>query len=161
MFAPDQRFQVHSRLPLATVERVVSARMEPTRVKGNAQPAVFNRQVAMYLAKHISGWSTPRVGKFHNGRHRSTVLWALKHIAAMRTLHPEVDGLISALTEEIRYHGRKDFENGYSCWADKIARLHRISALGTIDVEPSAMKEPSAIQPPSAPTPSTGVIDIN
>lgn len=114
MFAPDQRFQVHSRLPLATVERVVSARMEPTRVKGNAQPAVFNRQVAMYLAKHISGWSTPRVGKFHNGRHRSTVLWALKHIAAMRTLHPEVDGLISALTEEIRYHGRKDFENGYS-----------------------------------------------
>jgi Bacterial dnaA protein helix-turn-helix len=102
MFAPDRRHQSLSRVPLATIDRVVSARLGPTRVKGNAQPAAFNRQVAMYLAKHVGDWSLPRIGKFYNGRHHTTVLWAVKHIGAMRTSNSEVDGLVSALTEEIR-----------------------------------------------------------
>ena len=65
----------------------------------------------MYLAKHVGGWSTPRIGKSYNGRHHSTVLWAVRRIEAMRTLHPEVDELISALTEEIRTQGGKAFES--------------------------------------------------
>jgi hypothetical protein len=146
-------------VPLATGDRVVSARLGPTRVKGNAQPAVFNRQVAMYLAKHVGGWSTPRIGKFYNGRHHSTVLWAVGRIEAMRTLHPEVDELVSALTEEIRTQGGKAFQSVSSRGADRAARLRRISTLGTIDVEPSAMKQPATIQPASAPRPPRGVID--
>ena len=48
----------YRRLSLATIDAAVSARLGPTRVQGNAQPACFNRQVAMYLAKHVAGWST-------------------------------------------------------------------------------------------------------
>jgi hypothetical protein len=102
MFALDHKHQSLSRVPLATIDRIVSARLGPTRVKGNAQPAAFNRQVAMYLAKHVGDWSLPRIGKFYNGRHHTTVLWAVKRIGAMRTHDPEVDKLVSALTEEIR-----------------------------------------------------------
>ncbi len=102
MFAPDRRHQSLSRVPLATIDRVVSVRLGPTRVKGNAQPAAFNRQVAMYLAKHVGDWSTPRIGKFYNGRHHTTVLWAVKRISTMRTRDPELDGLLSVLTQEIR-----------------------------------------------------------
>ena len=50
------------RIPLATIDKVVAARLGQTRVNGNAQPAVFNRHIAMYLAKHVGGWSTTRIG---------------------------------------------------------------------------------------------------
>ena len=62
----------------------------------------------MYLAKHVGGWSTPRIGKFYNGRHHTTVLWAVKRIEAMRMYNPELEGLVSALTEEIRSQGEHD-----------------------------------------------------
>ena len=60
------------RIPLAIIDHVVSARLGQTRVQGNAQPTVFNRQIAMYLAKHVGGWSTTRIGRFYNGRDHST-----------------------------------------------------------------------------------------
>jgi hypothetical protein len=43
------------RLSLAAIDAAVSARLGPTRTLGNAQPACFNRQVAMYLARHLGG----------------------------------------------------------------------------------------------------------
>ena len=103
MFAPKpQQFQLSPRIPLATIDDTVSARLGTTRVSGNAQPAVFNRQVAMYLAKHVCSWSTTRIGKFYNGRHHSTVCYALKRIEALRQAHPDIDALLTNLTEEIR-----------------------------------------------------------
>jgi hypothetical protein len=159
MIALNPRRQTFSRIPLASIDRIVSDRLGPTRVKGNAQPAAFNRQVAMYLAKHVGGWSTPRIGKFYNGLHHTTVLWAVQRIEAMRTCDPEVDGLISALTEEIRHQAGKGFQSSSSPWTDRAARLLQISTLATIDVEPSAMKQPSTIQPSSAPPPTTAAID--
>jgi chromosomal replication initiation ATPase DnaA len=72
------------RIPLATIDRVVVARLGQTRVSGNAKPAVLNRQIAMYIAKHIGGWSTTRIGIFYNGRDHSTVCYALKRVCALR-----------------------------------------------------------------------------
>jgi hypothetical protein len=103
MFAPEfQPLQTLFRVPLATIDRIVSDRSGTTRVQGNAQPAVFNRQIAMYLAKHVGGWSTTRIGKFYNGRHHTTVLWALKRIERLRAIDSRIDGLLSSLTEAVR-----------------------------------------------------------
>lgn len=157
MVAANPRLQMLSRVPLASIDRIVSARLGTTRVKGNAQPAAFNRQVAMYLAKHVGGWSTPRIGKFYNGRHHTTVLWVVQRIEAMRMYNPELDGLVSELTEEIWSQGETRFESGSFRWADRAAHLRGISALGTIEVETNAMKQP--IRPASAPLLPTGVID--
>jgi Bacterial dnaA protein helix-turn-helix len=99
MLAPEER---RPRIPLATIDAAVSARLGTTRVTGNAQPAVLNRQVAMYLAKHVGGWSTTRIGKFYNGRDHSTVCYAVKRIDALREAEPEVDALLTNLTDEIR-----------------------------------------------------------
>jgi hypothetical protein len=116
VFAPEE-VQVKScrRIPLAILDQVVSARLGQTRVEGNAQPAVFNRQIAMYLAKHVGGWSTTRIGGFYNGRDHSTVCYALKRVAALREDDPEVDCLVSSLAAEIRTsepkgNGRTDAE---------------------------------------------------
>ena len=103
MFVPNRGgFRLPSRVPLMTIDDTVSAHLGTTRVSGNAQPAVFNRQVAMYLAKHVGGWSTTRIGKFYNGRDHSTVCYALKRIEALREADPETDTLLTNLTDEIR-----------------------------------------------------------
>src|SRR6516165_8183465 len=103
MFAPKpQRLQLAPRIALAIIDATVSAHLGTTRVTGNAQPAVFNRQVAMYLAKRVGGWSTTRIGKFYNGRDHSTVCYALKRIDALREADPRIDGLLSSLIEGVR-----------------------------------------------------------
>ena len=106
MFEVDRdHVQSVPRVSLAKIDGVVSARLGTTRVAGNAQPAVFNRQIAMYLAKHVGGWSTTAIGRFYNGRDHSTVCYALKRVEALREIDPDVDGLLAALVNEIRSVG--------------------------------------------------------
>ena len=76
------------RLSLAAIDAAVSARLGPTRTLGNAQPACFNRQVAMYLARHLGGWSTTVIGRFYNGRDHSTVCYGIQRIEALRENDP-------------------------------------------------------------------------
>jgi len=102
MFTPDiAAFHTLPRV-LSTIDAILSARLGTTRVKGNAQPAVLNRQIAMYLAKHVGGWSTTAIGKFYNGRHHTIVLWALHRIDRLRAHHPRIEGLLFSLTQEIQ-----------------------------------------------------------
>jgi hypothetical protein len=89
------------RISLARINDVVSAHLGPTRVPGNAQPAAFNRQIAMYLAKHVSGWSTTVIGRFYNGRDHSTVCYALQRVEALRESSPEIDCLLSHLKAQL------------------------------------------------------------
>jgi hypothetical protein len=84
-----------------TIDKLVAARLGQTRVQGNAQPDVFNRQIAMYLAKHVGGWSTTRIGRFYNGRDHSTVCYAVKKIEVLRNSHPQVEELLATLEGEI------------------------------------------------------------
>src|SRR3569833_202958 len=99
----------YRRLPLAEIDAVVSARLGPTRIQGNAQPACFNRQVAMYLAKHVAGWSTTMIGRFYNGRDHSTVIHGIQRIEAHRESDPDLDTLLSELRDQItRKHHTND-----------------------------------------------------
>jgi Bacterial dnaA protein helix-turn-helix len=94
--------QGSNRIALARIDAVVSARLGPARVRGNANPAAFNRQVAMYLAHRVGGWTTTRIGRFYNGRDHSTVCYAIKRIQMLRDSNPEITGLVSSLTQELR-----------------------------------------------------------
>jgi Tfp pilus assembly protein PilN len=91
------RLITSSRIPLARIDSVVSAHLGETRVKGNAQPAAFNRQVAMYLAQEIGGWSKRAIGQFYNNRDHSTVYYAVKRIEYLRETNSEMDSLLSEL----------------------------------------------------------------
>jgi hypothetical protein len=102
MPAPNGSSFCTGRVALADIDSVVSARLGPARVTGNAQPAAFNRQVAMYLAKHVGGWSTVKIGKFYNGRDHSTVCHSISRIEGLREEASEVDGLITLLAREIQ-----------------------------------------------------------
>src|SRR4030095_3280219 len=89
------------RIPLAHIDSVVAAQLGPARVRGNAQPALFSRQVAMYLAKHIGGWSTTQIGRFYNGRDHSTVCHAVRKVQSLRATDARISALIDVLAAEL------------------------------------------------------------
>jgi hypothetical protein len=89
------------RLRLADIDAAVAARLGPTRVLGNSQPACFNRQVAMYLAKYVGGWSTTIIGRFYNGRDHSTVCYGIQRIQSLRENDPEMDALLTDLRRQL------------------------------------------------------------
>lgn len=98
-FAPD--LTRRRRISLAEIDAVVSARLGATRGLGNSQPACFNRQVAMYLAKTVGGWTTTVIGRFYNGRDHSTVCYGIQRIEALRDGDPDIDALITSLRNQL------------------------------------------------------------
>jgi hypothetical protein len=90
-----------NRIALARIDALVCARLGRARIRGNAQPAAFNRQVAMYLAHRVGGWSTTRIGRFYNGRDHSTVCHAIKRIQALRDSNAELERLLCSLIQEL------------------------------------------------------------
>lgn len=91
------------RIPLARIDALVSAHLGPARVDSKEQPSVFNRQVAMYLAKQVGGWSTTAIGRFYNGRDHSTVCYSIQRVKALRQINQEVDQLLSTLEKALLY----------------------------------------------------------
>ena len=115
-FAPEPLWQ--NRISLAEIDTVVSAKLGPTRTLGNAQPACFNRQVAMYLAARLGRWSTTVIGRFYNGRDHSTVCHGIQRIEALRESDAEVDALLSELkTRLMESSGKMQQQNVSEMWA--------------------------------------------
>jgi len=86
------------RVSLSRIEQVVAAHLGPGRVPGNAAGPCFSRHISMYLAKHVGHWSLSQIGKFYNGRHHTTVLYAIEKIEALRKRDEAVDALLDVLT---------------------------------------------------------------
>lgn len=85
-------------LSLEQIEAKVSTYLGTDRVAGNREGPCFSRQVSMYLAKHVCGWSTPRIGKCHNDSHHTTVLHAIRKVEQMRHTDESMDALVLMLT---------------------------------------------------------------
>ena len=87
-------------------------------MQGNQPGPCFSRQVSMYLAKNVGGWSTTRIGRFYNGRHHTTVLHAIAKIERLRKNDESVDALIEVLTAvlspRMEGHFSDRFEPGWS-----------------------------------------------
>lgn len=90
------------RLSLEQIEATVADHLGNGRVPGNQAAACLSRQVSMYLAKNIGGWSTTRIGRFYNGRHHTTVLHAIEKIERLRETDESLDALIEVITAELR-----------------------------------------------------------
>jgi hypothetical protein len=89
-------------IALQQIEDTVAMHLGSGRVPGNKQDKCFSRQVSMYLAKHVGGWSTPQIGRFYNGRHHTTVLHAIGKIERLRKQDASVDALLEVLSGDLR-----------------------------------------------------------
>ena len=89
------------RLSLEQIEATVADHLGNGRVSGNQSAPCLSRQVSMYLAKNVGGWSTTRIGRFYNGRHHTTVLHAIEKIDRLRQTDESLDALIEVITAEL------------------------------------------------------------
>jgi hypothetical protein len=94
-----RKLLVDGRIPPTTIDRIVAENLGPARIRSRTQPEALFRQIAMYLAKHVGGWSTTRIGKFYNGRDHSTVCHAIARVQELRKADADMDALIRSLAQ--------------------------------------------------------------
>lgn len=104
---------------LPQIETTVSAYLGPGRVPGNKHGECFSRQISMYLAKHVGGWSTPQIGRFYNGRHHTTVLYAIEKVERLRKQEPSIDALLEVLSGDLRPTSECDSPSRPLAWSNK------------------------------------------
>ncbi len=106
---------------LGEIESAVSGQLGPGRVTGNELGPCFSRQISMYLAKHVCGWSMVKIGRSYNGRHHTTVLYAVQKVQRLRFEGESIDALIEVLTAALREDvGRNPVKSVAPCRVDLI-----------------------------------------
>jgi len=92
------------------------------------------------LAKHVGGWSLPKIGRFYNGRHHTTVLYAIRKIEKLRKTDQTFDALLDVLTAALLSEGRmyeagKAVSPAHTELIDAIAErvIHRLKEMPTVD----------------------------
>ncbi len=76
-------------------------RLVEIKAKNNSRAIVYPRQIAMYLAKHLTEASLPEIGRQFGGKHHTTVLHSVEKIDEQRKNVKDLNRLIGKLTEQL------------------------------------------------------------
>ena len=76
-------------------------RVTEIKAKSNSRAIVFPRQVAMYLAKHMTEASLPEIGRQFGGKHHTTVMHSIEKIEEHRQADKDLNRLLNKLTETL------------------------------------------------------------
>jgi len=76
-------------------------RLVEIKAKNNARAIVYPRQIAMYMAKHLTEASLPEIGRQFGGKHHTTVLHSVEKIDGARKNDKDLNRLLNKLTEQL------------------------------------------------------------
>ena len=76
-------------------------RLVEIKSKNNSRSIVYPRQIAMYLAKHLTEASLPEIGRQFGGKHHTTVLHSVDKIEQVRKDDKDLNRLLNKLTEQL------------------------------------------------------------
>ncbi len=76
-------------------------RLVEIKAKNNSRSIVYPRQIAMYLAKHLTEASLPEIGRQFGGKHHTTVLHSVDKIDGVRKSDKDLNRLLNKLTEQL------------------------------------------------------------
>ncbi len=76
-------------------------RLAEIKAKNNSRAIVYPRQIAMYLAKHMTEASLPEIGRQFGGKHHTTVLHSIEKIETVRKTDKDLNRLLNKLTETL------------------------------------------------------------
>jgi len=76
-------------------------RLPEIKQKNNSRPIVYHRQIAMYLAKHMTDSSLPEIGRQFGGKHHTTVLHSIEKIEDKRKEDKDLNRMLNKLTEQL------------------------------------------------------------
>jgi chromosomal replication initiator protein len=71
------------------------------KAKNNSRAIVYPRQIAMYLAKHLTEASLPEIGRQFGGKHHTTVMHSVEKIEEVRKSDKDLNRLLNKLTETL------------------------------------------------------------
>ncbi len=99
---------IDSQASKVTIESIQKAtaeqfglRLVEIKAKNNSRAIVYPRQIAMYLAKHLTEASLPEIGRQFGGKHHTTVLHSVEKIDVARKNDKDLNRLINKLTEQL------------------------------------------------------------
>src|SRR3979411_1270338 len=88
-----------------TIQKAVAEqfglRLVEIKAKNNSRSIVYPRQIAMYLAKHLTEASLPEIGRQFGGKHHTTVLHSVDKIEGVRKNDKDLNRLLNKLTEQL------------------------------------------------------------
>ncbi len=76
-------------------------RLLEIKAKNNSRAIVYPRQIAMYLAKHLTEASLPEIGRQFGGKHHTTVLHSVEKIELTRKNDKDLNRMLNKLTEQL------------------------------------------------------------
>ena len=99
---------IDSQVRKVTIESIQKAvceqfglRLLEIKSKNNSRVIVFPRQIAMYLAKHLTDASLPEIGRQFGGKHHTTVLHSVGKIVEVRKTDKDLNRVLNKLTESL------------------------------------------------------------
>ena len=93
------------KISIESIQKAVSEqfglRTAEIKAKNNSRVIVFPRQIAMYLAKHLTDASLPEIGRQFGGKHHTTVLHSVDKIEQQRKTDKDLNRVLNKLTETL------------------------------------------------------------
>ena len=93
------------RVTIESIQKAVAEqfglRLAEIKAKNNARAIVYPRQIAMYLAKHLTEASLPEIGRQFGGKHHTTVLHSVEKIEKQRQHDKDLNRLVNKMTEQL------------------------------------------------------------
>jgi chromosomal replication initiator protein len=93
------------RVTIESIQKAVAEqfglRLVEIKAKNNSRSIVYPRQIAMYLAKHLTEASLPEIGRQFGGKHHTTVLHSVDKIEEVRKGDKDLNRLLNKLTEQL------------------------------------------------------------
>ena len=93
------------RVTIESIQKAVAEqfglRLVEIKAKNNSRSIVYPRQIAMYLAKHLTEASLPEIGRQFGGKHHTTVLHSVEKIEEVRKGDKDLNRLLNKLTEQL------------------------------------------------------------
>ncbi|PIU18443.1 MAG: chromosomal replication initiator protein DnaA [Elusimicrobia bacterium CG08_land_8_20_14_0_20_44_26] len=93
-------------VPMETIQTVVCEHFNLTsndiKSKKRTETVALPRQIAMYLSRNLTNYSTTEIGEFFGGRDHSTVLHACNKMKNKITKDPYFTALLNKITRQIK-----------------------------------------------------------
>jgi chromosomal replication initiator protein len=93
------------KITIEAIQRAVAElfgmRVPELKQKNNSRQIVVPRQIAMYLAKHMTEASLPEIGRQFGGKHHTTVMHSIAKIEDQRRSDKDLNRSINKLMEQL------------------------------------------------------------
>jgi len=97
--------QQEKRISIELIQRRVGEefglRVPDLKARSNSKAIAYPRQIAMYLAKHLTRASLPEIGRAFGGKHHTTVLHSINKIEELRKADRDLNRLLNKLTDAL------------------------------------------------------------